>query len=197
MAKYKAVILDLNGIFLQSKYLSERMEEKYEVSKDKFYSVLQEVMEKARKPGVEDSFKLWQPHLQELGLSLPKEEFFNFWFSGEKIVPEVLKYTQELRKKGIKVFILSNNFKERTEFYRKNFPEIFENVDGAYFSWETGFVKPDPQAYLHLLRQNGLRPEECLYFDDSSKNIAVARGLGIDAQEYRGLEEAKRYVTSP
>jgi len=151
-------------------------------------------MEIARKPGLEDSFKFWQPHLKRLGLSLSKEEFFNFWFSGERLVPEVLKYVKELRKKGIKVFILSNNFKERTEYYRKNFPEIFENIDGAYFSWETGFVKPDPQAYQNILRQNGLKPEDCLYFDDSSKNIEVARGLGIDAQEYQGLDKIKEEI---
>lgn len=196
MAKVKAVIFDLNSIFLQSEHLSERIEERYGVSRDEFYSVLKEVMEKARRPGVDDSFKLWQPHLQKLGLSLSREEFFNFWFSGEKLAPEVLEYAKELRKKGIKVFILSNNFKERTEYYRKNFPEIFGNVDGAYFSWETGFVKPDTQAYQNLLRQNGLEPENCLYFDDSSKNIEVAIGLGIDSQEYQDLKKIKEYIES-
>lgn len=197
MAKFKAVILDLNGIFLQSDYLSKRMEERYGISGEEFYSALKEVMEEARKPGVEDSFKLWRPHLEKLGLPLSKEEFFHFWFSGEKLVPEVLEYTKELRKKGIKVFILSNNFKERTEYYRKNFPEIFENVDGAYFSWETGLVKPDPQAYQNILRQNGLKPEDCLYFDDSSKNIEVARGLGIDAHEYQDLDKVKGHIEAP
>jgi len=100
----KAVILDLNGILLQSKYLSERMEEKFGVPSDDFYSVLKEVMEKARKPSVDDSFKLWQPHLLKFGLSLSKEEFFNFWFSGEELVSEVLEFVKELRRKGIKVF---------------------------------------------------------------------------------------------
>ncbi len=194
MAKFRAVIFDLNGIFLQAKYFSERMEEKYGISGDEFYSVLKEVMEIARKPGVDDSFELWQPHLQKLGLSLSKEEFFNFWFSGERLVPEVLEYVKELRKQGIKVFILSNNFKERTEYYRKKYPEIFKNVDRAYFSWETGFVKPNPQAYQNILRENGLEPENCLYFDDSSKNIEIARGLGIDSQEYQGLEEVKKHI---
>jgi len=194
MAECKAVIFDLNGVFLQSEYLSKRIQDKYGVPENKFYEALKEVMAIVRESRTDDAFKFWEPHLKKLGLQVTKEEFFNFWFSGEKLVPELLEYTKELRKKGIKVFILSNNFKERTEYYRKNFSEIFEGVDDAYFSWETGFIKPDPRAFQNILTQHELKPEDCLYFDDSSKNVEVARGLGIDAQEYRGLKETKNYI---
>ena len=194
MAECKAVIFDLNGVFLQSEYLSKRIQDKYGVPENKFYEALKEVMAIVRKSRTDDAFKFWEPHLKKLGLQVTKEEFFNFWFSGEKLVPELLEYTKELRKKGIKVFILSNNFKERTEYYRKNFSEIFEGVDDAYFSWETGFIKPDPRAFQNILIQHKLKPEDCLYFDDSNKNVEVARGLGIDAQEYRGLKKTKNYI---
>jgi len=194
MAECKAVIFDLNGVLLQSEYLSKRIHNKYGVPEDKFYEVLREVMAMARKSKTDNAFKLWGPHLKKLGLQITKEEFFNFWFSGEKFVPELLEYTKKLRKKGVKIFILSNNFKERTEYYRKNFPEIFENVDEAYFSWETGFIKPDPRAFQNILIQHKLKPENCLYFDDSSKNVEAAKGLGIDAQKYQGLKETKNYI---
>ena len=194
MGSFRAVILDLNGVFLQSEYLSKRIEEKYGISGDDFLASLKEVMAVARKPGVEDSFVIWRPHLKKLGLAISKDEFFDFWFSGEKLVSEIFDYIKELRVKGVKVFILSNNFKERTEYYRKNFSEIFQNVDGVYFSWETGFVKPDQEAYKNLLTQNSLLPEECVYFDDSPENIEVARGLGIDAQKYQGFQKAKEYL---
>jgi len=192
----KAVIFDLNGVFLESEYLSDRMAQKYGVSGEKFLGVLKEVMAIARRPGVKDAFELWQPRLERLGLSLTKEEFFGFWFSGERLAPKLIDYAQELRAHGLKVFILSNNFKERTEYYRQNFPEIFQNVDGAYFSWETGYVKPDLGAYQNILAENDLKPDECIYFDDSSKNVEVARSLGMHAQEYRGLDAAREYVGS-
>ncbi len=168
------------------------MHEKYGVDENDFILALTDVLDKARKPGVEDSFELWKPHLTKLGLSLDREEFFNFWFSGEKLVPELLDYAKKLTEKGIKVFILSNNFRERTEYYRKNFPQIFTNIDGAYFSWETGFVKPDPEAYLNLLKEHGFKPGECLYFDDNEKNLKVAQELGFWAQKWEGLESIKK-----
>ena len=192
----KAIIFDLNGIFVQGKLLSERIREKYGIQEDKFLPILKKVMSEARKPGNDDTFKLWQPRLKQIGLNIGKEEFFNFWFSGEKVNREALMYANKLREKGIRLFILSNNFIERTAFYRKNFPEIFKSVDGAYFSWETGFVKPDEQAYLNLLKENHIIPKECLYFDDSEGNLEVARNLGITSEKWESLESSKKIVES-
>jgi len=105
-----------------------------------------------------------------------------------------LDYAKELRKQEIMVFLLSNNFKERTEYYRKHFPQIFSNVTYAYFSWETGFVKPDQKAYQKVLQDNDLSAEDCVYFDDSEKNVNIARALGIHAFQYKGLSEMKETV---
>jgi HAD superfamily hydrolase (TIGR01509 family) len=191
----QAIIFDLNGVFIKSRYLSERIEEKYGVPDEKFVAVLKEVMEVARKPGTKDSFSLWEPHLTKLGINLTSEEFFNFWFSGEQVISEFIDFARSLKHKGVNIFILSNNFRERTKYYRENFPEIFMNVDKAYFSWETGFVKPDPKAYVNVINDNSLEPSATLYFDDSTKNIEVARNLGIKAYMFEGLERVKDIVS--
>jgi HAD superfamily hydrolase (TIGR01509 family) len=190
----KAIILDLNGIFLQSEHLSDRMEDKYGIKREEFVKSLKEVMEIARKPGNVDTFHLWEPHLRRLGVTVTKDEFFQFWFSGEHLVLELVDFVRRLREKGIRVYILSNNFIERTSYYLRHSSEIFNSVDSAYFSWETGYVKPDPQAYKHVLDSNNLKPEECIYFDDSDRNVEVAKGLGIDAQKYEGLDPMRVYV---
>lgn len=191
----KAAIFDLNGVFLKADYLSDRVEREYHIPGDRFYSALKRVLNATRKPGAEGFFKLLKPYLEELNLHISEEEFFDFWFSGEKLAPGVLKYVKELRKKGIKVFILSNNFRERTKHYHKNFPQIFSNVDRAYFSWETGLVKPDPKAYKAILDEHNLKPEECVYFDDVEENIEAARSLGIHAKKYKGLEAVRGFFS--
>lgn len=190
----KAVIFDLNGVFLESNYLSDRIDKKYGIPGDKFHLALKEVLTITRKPKAEGFFKLLKPYLKKLNFQISEKEFFDFWFSGEKLIPEVTEYARKLRERGIKVFILSRNFKERTKYYRKNFPEIFDNVDKAYFSWETGLVKPDPKAYQAILEEYKLKPEECVYFDDNDENIEVARSLGIHVQKYEGLESAKGFL---
>jgi putative hydrolase of the HAD superfamily len=105
-----------------------------------------------------------------------------------------MDYAKNLKEKGLKVFVLSNNFKERTTYYRQNFPEIFKDLNNAYFSWETGFVKPNPEAFQKILNDNGLIASECLYFDDSGKNIEVAKELGIHSEIYDGFDATKNII---
>ena len=107
----------------------------------------------------------------------------------------MIAFAASLRQKGIKVFILSNNFKERAEFYGQ-YPWIHEAVDKVYFSWQTGFVKPDPQAWQLVLSENNLNPEDCIYFDDQQKNLDAAEGLGIKSYVFTDEAELEKIVTS-
>jgi HAD superfamily hydrolase (TIGR01509 family) len=190
----KAAIFDLNGVFITSEPLSKRFEEKFGISVDDFLPALKEVMDQVRKPNSPDTFSLWKPHLDKWKVNLTEDEFFNFWFSGEHVAPKLVNYIGDLKNNGLKVLVLSNNFKERTTYYRQNFSEVFNDLDGSYFSWETGLVKPDPEAYKKILTDNNLKPEECIYFDDSNKNIEVARRLGIHAERYEGFEAIKNTI---
>jgi HAD superfamily hydrolase (TIGR01509 family) len=191
----KAVIFDLNGVFLESEYLSDRLAKAYGIDGKAFLQALNQVMAVARKPGVDDSFELWEPHLKQLGLELTRDEFFNFWFSGEQLIVPLLEYVQELKDQGLLVFILSNNFKERTQYYRTHFPEIFNAVHKTYFSWETGYVKSEPEAYRFVLQENNLQPQECLFFDDSSGNIQLAESIGLHAYKYQNFQVTRNTVT--
>lgn len=193
---YKAVIFDLNGVFLESEFLSARFKEKFGVDESKFIPALKQIMNIIRQPGAPAAYSLWEPYFKEWGVDLSEKQFFDFYFSGESLVSELVVYAQELRDKGLKVFILSNNFKERTEYYRSHFPEIFTSVDKAYFSWETGFVKPSTEAMNLVLSENNLNPSECIYFDDVDPNLEVARSLGVHAEKWAGLEAAKALLIS-
>lgn len=187
----KAVIFDLNGVFLGGDLLSTRFERDFSVKAGDFISALKRIMPIVRKPKAPSCFLLFKPYLDQWELNLNKQEFFQYWFSGEHPIIELIAYAKSLQQKGIKVFTLSNNFKERTKYYRKHLPDIFASVDKAYFSWETGLVKPDERAFLLILRENRLKPEECAYFDDDAENVAVAERIGIKAFHYNGFEEAK------
>jgi putative hydrolase of the HAD superfamily len=59
-----------------------------------------------------------------------------------------------------------------------------EAADKFYYSWQTGFIKPDPGAWRNVLEDNNLKPEECIYFDDQDKNLKAAESLGIKAHMF-------------
>jgi len=186
MNKIKAVILDLNGVFLKSRPLSERLAERIGKSSDEIFAVMKIILKEVRNP-VRRGEEVWQPLLDLVGMDL--KEFFEFFFSGESIDSEMLEFARNLKSRGLKIFILSNNFRERTEYYRKNFPELFKVADKVYFSWETGFVKPDIEAYKNLLKENDLDGEDCVYVDDSQENLEVASTLRIKTIKYMNKEQ--------
>ncbi|EKD53445.1 MAG: hypothetical protein ACD_61C00042G0008 [uncultured bacterium] len=191
MTIIKAVIFDLNGVFLKSESFSKRLAEKTGKDADAIYEVMKPILKEVRNPERRGE-EVWTPLLDLLGMPLP--EFFDFYFSGETIDEEMLKFAGDLKNRGLRIFILSNNFRERTGYYRKNFPQLFEVADKVYFSWETGFVKPDPEAYKNLLEENGLQGEECVYIDDSEENLEVAKELKIRGIKYESGEQIKETI---
>ena len=54
-------------------------------------------------------------------------------------------------------------------------------LDACFVSHETGFVKPDREAFEHALERLGAAPGEVYFFDDLLPNVDVARGIGINA----------------
>ncbi len=189
----KAAIFDLNGIFIQSPRLSDRFEKDFKVPTSIFFPKLSEIMDKVRQPNAGKAFTYWEPALKEWGVNLSEKEFWNYWFKTEVSSERMIQFAKGLRNKGVKVFILSNNFKERAEYYG-HYPWLHDAVDKVYFSWQTGFVKPDPNAWTNLLTENNLKPEECLYFDDQEKNLKVAESVGIRSYQFTNEENLENAV---
>lgn len=106
----KAIIFDLNGIFIQSPKLSDRFQNSFNVPKNEFLPALTEIMTKVRRLGNNrPSFTYWQPHLKKWGVKFSKKEFFDFWFSAEKTNMEMVELARKLKQQGIKLFILSDS----------------------------------------------------------------------------------------
>ncbi len=190
---YKAVILDLNGVFLVSPKLSDRVEKDFGVPNSVFLPQLFEIMDKVRQPGAAKAFTYWQPALVKWGVTLSEQEWWDYWFKAEVPSEPMITLARTLRARGIKVIILSNNFKERADYYG-HYPWLREVADKVYFSWVTGYVKPDARAWELVLSENNLKPEECLYFDDQEKNLNVAAGLGITSHKFTGVEDCQRVI---
>ena len=190
----KAIIFDMNGVFIKDQGpLSKRIEKDFKVSAEEIYPLIKTALKQVREPGA-DSRPSWQPVLNRLNISY--DDFFKYWFGGESLNEELLQYAKELRQQGIKVIILSNNFPERTNNYRQIYPELFNEVDEQYFSWETGNIKPNPEAYTQIIEKHDFSPGEYLYFDDSEENLASASKLGINVHLYQNLEDAKNYIST-
>ncbi|MBI3887741.1 HAD-IA family hydrolase [Candidatus Microgenomates bacterium] len=188
----KAVMFDLNGVFVQGDKLSDRFQRDFGVDSNEFFSALKEALTICRKPQSPNFYELMKPYFDKWNVKLTEQEFFDYFFGGEHLVTELFDYAKELKTKGLKIYVFSNNFKERTSYYLNRWPELFAIFDGMFFSWETGFVKSDIKAYENFLEKTGLKGEECVYFDDVQSNIDLAKSIGINGYIYEGIEKIKK-----
>ena len=62
-------------------------------------------------------------------------------------------------------------------------------VEHHFVSHLMGRIKPDAEAFEHVLQTLGCAPGEVIFFDDNALNVEAARRLGLHARQVRGLTE--------
>lgn len=60
-------------------------------------------------------------------------------------------------------------------------PRLAEVFGTTIVSGQEGFMKPDPRIYQTLCDRAGIAAEDCVFIDDSPKNVDGAKAAGMDA----------------
>jgi glucose-1-phosphatase len=104
--------------------------------------------------------------------------------------PFIDKVISDIRGRfvGARVVMLSNISELHLEQAMRTTPELFEGVgarhgapllDDYYFSCRIGLRKPSAEVFLYVCEREGVRPEDCVLFDDSAANCKAAMKLGM------------------
>jgi 2-haloacid dehalogenase len=102
---------------------------------------------------------------------------------------------RELKAAGLRIYALSNWSAETFPVTRGRFPFIDE-MDGILISGDVQVGKPDPAIFRHLIDRFGLKPEATVFIDDSDRNVASARGLGIRAIRFVSSDQLRRDLSA-
>jgi putative hydrolase of the HAD superfamily len=94
-----------------------------------------------------------------------------------------------------RLLLLSNTNAIHAAAFRPQFAEHLAHFDHLVLSHEVRLRKPDPALYRHCERLAEARPEECLFIDDLTANVAGARACGWHAVMYRADEELSATLT--
>jgi putative hydrolase of the HAD superfamily len=112
----------------------------------------------------------------------------------ERLEPNepMIGHVCELRARGLRTALLTNNVREWEPLWRAKLPEIealFEVVVDSAF---VGLRKPEPEIYELTLQRlgNGIRGEQCLFLDDLQVNCDSARALGMTAVRFETADQA-------
>lgn len=119
---------------------------------------------------------------------------YDLWVKNLPPVDGMRELVSDLKKSGGKLYLLSNISIKFANEYSENpwLCELFSLFDGLVLSGPIGIVKPSPEIFRYLLDRYALEPSECLFVDDSPKNIAGAESVGICGYLFDGNAEKLR-----
>jgi len=108
---------------------------------------------------------------------------------------DAIPWIKALKAAGYGVYYLSN-------YSRKAYEECSDTIDfmpymdGGLLSFQELVIKPSPEIYTRLLERYNLVAEECVFIDDTEKNVIAARELGFAGIVHTSYEETKKNLSA-
>jgi putative hydrolase of the HAD superfamily len=126
---------------------------------------------------------------EDLGRDVALRAFAERYFAGLRPNEPMLSLLGELRERGYRLALLTNNVREWEARWRAMLPvdELFEVVVDSAF---VGVRKPDPAIYRLTCDRLGVGPERCVFVDDVEVNCTAAAELGMTAVHFRDTAQA-------
>lgn len=100
-----------------------------------------------------------------------------------------IPWLQELKSKGYKVYYLSN-FSHQAHRQGAHVLDFLPLMDGGILSYQEKLIKPDPAIYQLLLERYGLQARECVFLDDTERNVEAAMRQGMAGIVFHSREQA-------
>ncbi len=110
--------------------------------------------------------------------------YFDAWDPHTRTDPDAAPLLRELRRRGVKVGVLSNTMWPRAAHERIFARDgISDLIDGAVYTSEIPWVKPHPSAFLAAMGAIGVTdPAACVFVGDRPyDDVYGAKGVGMRA----------------
>lgn len=102
-------------------------------------------------------------------------------FENEIVYPifdGALEFVDSLRKKGMKTVIVTSSDNKKMDFLFAQHPDFASHFDAIVTAADVSRSKPDPEPYLIGAAKAGVKPQECIVFEDSFQGLEAGRRAG-------------------
>ncbi len=183
----KAILFDADGVLLNGEKFSRVLAKEKGLTEETTHEFFKGPF-KDTIVGKKDLRDILPPFLAKWNWQGGVDAFLQYWFESEHKIDEALiGYIQELRAKNIMCYVATNQEKNRIEYMLKNmgFADAF---DGVFASSHIGHKKPTVQFYEMVVASLKLKKDQIMFWDDTEKNVDVAKHFGIHAELYTDFE---------
>lgn len=94
------------------------------------------------------------------------------------VFPGALEFVDALRAAGLKTVIVTSSDSKKMEFLFRQHPDFPIHFDAIVTACDVTHSKPHPEPYLVGASKAGVKPSECLVFEDSYQGLESGRRAG-------------------
>lgn len=111
-------------------------------------------------------------------------------FKYMEVLDETIEILYILKKKGKKLYLLSNFTRIGFEYvYKKH--DFFNMFDGKVISCYINLIKPEKEIYEHIHRKYSLNLDKTIFIDDNDTNVKAALDYGIKSIKFTKADKLK------
>lgn len=186
----RTVVFDLGGVLIDwnPRYLYRTLIPDERAMEDFLAKVCNGAWNERQDGGrtiAEAEAELLEKHPQHEGLIRAFYGQFDRMMAGA--IQGTVAVLEELDGRGVPLYALTNWSRETFHHARRRF-DFLDRFRGIVVSGELGMMKPDARIFGHLTRTHGLEAADCVFVDDSPKNVAGAKAAGLHAIHFTGPE---------
>lgn len=123
----------------------------------------------------------------------PLSEMQRLWeHSSESLTlrEDTFALMKSLDQQGIPLYCLSNMPAERFEDLERHF-DFWSMFQGIVISGAIKMMKPNAEIFEYLLSKYDLAAEDCVFLDDTEKNVIGAKAVGMEAIHFTDAADCR------
>jgi putative hydrolase of the HAD superfamily len=129
--------------------------------------------------------------ITELSLQVGSEDFLTELYTrSQRTLPGAVELVRRVPRNYVRATLCNTNAAQWPILMQQR--DLVGAFDHHFASHLTGKIKPDEEAFQHVLTTLGCKGHETLFLDDSQLNVAAAKRVGMTALQVQGPEEAER-----
>jgi 2-haloacid dehalogenase len=146
-------------------------------------------LEQDRGRSFSDAVKQITPHHPEYTAEI--DAYDTRW---QEMIPGVIEGSvdilEALHKKAVPLYAITNWNQHKFNETKLNYPflGLFRDI---VVSGDEKLIKPDPAIFELCLKRNTLKAADCLFIDDSAKNVKGAEAVGMQAHHFTTPEKLR------
>jgi putative hydrolase of the HAD superfamily len=190
----EAVVFDFDGmVYLTKEMFSDRISRDLNIPLEDVLDFFKRHFTKCQK-NHEDLKEELKKYMSGWGWEKGIDNLLEYWFEDGHLNEEMVGIINDLKRKGMKCILCTNNEKHRMEYLKKNHG-INDIFDGIVASCDIGFVKPEKSVFDKILEITNLPADHIIFCDDSERNIGASEEFGFVPLLYKGVEDFRKKLT--